>query len=58
MDFVTLIGAEAVENAGHCIASSAETMRQAAASLESTVHFGLRRLEELVARLERLKGEE
>ena len=55
METVVLMGAEDVRAAGRSIASSAETMKQAAASIHETIHFGLRSLEELVYRLEALK---
>lgn len=51
-EYVHLIGAEQVERAGHNISGAAETISRAAVSFDSSLHFLLPRLEELVARIE------
>jgi len=55
VNYVTLLGAEAVENAGHRIASAAESIRQSAAYIEASLLQHSRSMENLVYRLEALE---
>lgn len=52
-DYVTLLGAEDVRNAGHAITSAAGQMQQAAGSIEASFHTFLMRMEGMVERFER-----
>lgn len=54
IDYVTLIGAEAVEQAGHRISAAAESMSRSAATMEHALIKHSRSLEESVERLEAL----
>ncbi len=51
-EYITLLGAEDVQRAGHTIAGAAERMNQAASSIDHTMEMFLRRYEELVVRQE------
>ncbi len=54
MDYVTLLGAEAVEQAGHRMSSAAESFRQTAAYMEQALLEHSRSIEASVQRLEAL----
>ncbi len=54
VDYVTLMGADAVQAAGSTISSAAENMRRAADSFVCAVHQLDQVLEEKLARLEAL----
>ena len=49
-DYITLLGAEDVQRAGRTISSAADTMSQAASSIDHTLEMFLRRYEELISR--------
>ncbi len=51
-EYITLLGAEDVQRAGNTIRAAAETMAQAAASIDHSNEMFLRRYEELVSRME------
>ena len=52
MDYVTLMGAEQVANAGYAIRQAAENMSSAAGNMDHTLSMFLRNFEELVYRFE------
>ncbi len=54
MDFVTLMGAEDVREAGSAMRSSAEVIRQAAGSMEDSLHRHRLFLDDWLFRLEEL----
>ncbi len=55
VDFVTLLGAEDVVRAANKMQSAADTMSQAASSIDHTLEMFLRRYEELISREMRVK---
>lgn len=52
MEFVQLLGVEQVENAGRNMSAAAVSMVQSASSISETSALFLRRLEDLVFRIE------
>lgn len=54
MSYVTLIGAEAVEQAGHRMSAAAESISRSAATMEHALLEHSRSLEESIQRLEAL----
>ena len=55
VDYVTLLGAEDVTRAAGTMRGAAETMSQAASSINHTMEMFLRRYEELISREMRIK---
>ncbi|KAF1008942.1 MAG: hypothetical protein GAK28_00574 [Luteibacter sp.] len=51
-DYVTLLGAEQVQSAGHCMARAAEDMQQASYSISESVDRLTRALDEHASRIE------
>ncbi len=51
-EYITLLGTEDVVRAGNRMSSAADTMSQAASSIDDTLERFLRRYEELVVRQE------
>jgi hypothetical protein len=50
VEYVTLLGAEEVSRAANRMQSAAETMSQAASSIDHTLEMFLRRYDELISR--------
>jgi hypothetical protein len=65
MEFITLLGAEDVQRAGHTMSSAAQDMKMAASSLDDTLHRQRLFLDDWLMRFEniieqstvKLKGE-
>jgi len=53
-DYVTLMGAERVSNAGHEMSSAADFMQRAASSMDATMEMHIRRMNEWLDRFENL----
>lgn len=56
MEYVHLIGSDAVERPGDRIASAAEDMNRAAGNIGSALHEFTQRMEDWVQRLERIEA--
>lgn len=54
-EYITLLGAEDVQRAGHTISAAADRMAQAASSIDHTMEMFLRHYEELISRQMRVK---
>lgn len=57
MDYVTLLGTEAVESAGHRIRSAADSMAQSVGYLDEALRMHHQRMEELVQRVEEVMAD-
>lgn len=56
-EYITLIGAEGVENAGRNMQGSADSMRDTAGYIDESLNRFINRFEELVCRLENISKE-
>lgn len=56
-EYITLIGADDVSQAGHNMQGAADSMRQSAGYIDESLRMFLARFEELVVRLENLQQE-